>query len=140
MTRSVRRARGTAERRTFARFAAVGAIGFVIDAGVTVLLIWSGMAGPLAARVCAFMLAVAATFVLHRVWTFRRRTRPQSRLARFLAAQAAGVAVNYLVYAALIGQLPTNPATAAASVAAGSGAALGLNYLLARLWVFSSRR
>ncbi|TRO96006.1 GtrA family protein [Glycocaulis profundi] len=140
MTRSVKRARGAAERRTFARFAAVGALGFAIDAGTTALLIWSDLAGPLGARACAFVLAVAATFVLHRVWTFRRRTRPQSRFARFLAAQAAGIALNYLVYAAMIGQLPTNPATAAVSVAAGSGAALGLNYLLARLWVFSTRR
>jgi putative flippase GtrA len=40
----------------------------------------------------------------------------------------------------MIGQLPTNPATAGVSVAVGSGAALGLNYLLARLWVFSTRR
>jgi putative flippase GtrA len=112
-----------------ARFAAVGGLGFALDAGTTEILVAAG-AGKLPARVAALAIAVLATFVLNRTITWQSNRAGSAMAAeggRYAAVALAGAGVNWLVYAALVVALPDlRPALA---VAAGSAAAMSFSYL-----------
>lgn len=57
-------------QRELSRFAVVGSLGFVVDAGVVYLLV-PRLMGPLPAQGIAFFLALTATWLLNRTFTFR---------------------------------------------------------------------
>lgn len=127
------------EASGLARFCAVGALGFVIDAG---LLIWfTAVWGldPLLARVFSILLALTMTWAMHRNWTFGSSASPRlAEWGRFAAANIAGGVLNYAVYAAVLIALPA--ATPLMALAAGSAVALAVNYLASRLWAFRPAR
>ncbi len=54
----------------FGAFAVVGAVGFLVDAGVLTALVNGLGANPYAARAVSFPAAVTATWWLNRRWTF----------------------------------------------------------------------
>jgi putative flippase GtrA len=125
--------------RQLALFIAVGTIGFVIDAGLTELLVSRGV-GPYLARVGALAVAVAVTFALNRRFTFPSRATGRARIGeftRYIAANAVALAVNYGVYSlalALIAGL--RPALA---VAAGSLTAMVVSFAGYDRFVFRGR-
>lgn len=112
-----------------ARFAAVGGLGFLVDAGLTEALVAAG-AGPLPARVLSIAVAISTTYALNRSVTFRSAARGRAAVAeggRYAAVALAASAVNWLVFAAVMTLAPaTRPALA---VAAASGVAMGVSYL-----------
>ncbi len=124
-----------AEASGFVRFCGVGAVGFLIDAG---LLLWfTGQLGlnPFIARALSICLAVTMTWAMHRHWTFG--TAGEKRLAewvRFAAVNGAGGAFNFLVYSVVLVARPET--TPFAALVVGSAAALCVNYLGARLWAY----
>lgn len=86
----------------FFRFLVVGTAGFLIDATVTHLLIRPGLSAYLA-RVPAIALAMIATWLLNRHFTFRSRQAPTGReFRRYLAVAIGTAGLNYLAYALLI--------------------------------------
>lgn len=132
------------ERDRVFRFACVGTLGFLIDAGLVFAIVESGLTGALPARVISFAAAVIATFALNRAWTFGPESRAAGQFARYLAAQSLGVAINYLVFTGVVLALTpagrtADGAIAVLGVAAGSATAMAVNYALARLWVFARR-
>jgi putative flippase GtrA len=122
----------------FTRFCVVGAVGFVVDAGLLVLLLETTALGPYLARVLSFLVAALVTWRLHRVYTFARAARDhQGRQGGlFVAVNAAGAGVNYGVYAALIAGSALFARHPVAAVAAGSAVALVVNFLANRHLVF----
>ena len=56
--------------KKFIRFVIVGATGFLVDAGTLWLLLTFSPLGPLSARVIAIALAMTATWLLNRTFTF----------------------------------------------------------------------
>lgn len=128
----------------FLRFAFVGALGFLVDLAVLALALEALGLGPWAGRALSFAVTVTFTWAMNRHLTFGARKAAglggmAREWARFVAANAIGLAVNYGVYAALIAW-----ATAPFSspyVAAGCGALAGLvfNYAAASRLVFTSR-
>jgi putative flippase GtrA len=121
------------------RFAAVGTLGFVVDAGVLYALLHGAGAGPWLGRAGSFLAAASATWALNRRFTFadappaaKRRQWPL-----YVAFMTLGGAVNYGVYALAVTLGPAHPLTPLAGVAAGSLAGLAVNFTTSRLFVFS---
>ncbi len=117
------------------RFCAIGALGFAIDAALLQALIDLLALPALAARLVSILVAVTATWALHRHYTFR--SSDPDRLAewgRFAAVNAMGAALNFAVFGAVLGLAPATPPLAA--LAAGSVVALAANYLGSRLFAF----
>lgn len=127
----------------FVRFAFVGALGF----GVDLAMLWLGIEvlrlDVYTARIVSFAVTVTFTWALNRHLTFGDRRARDARgmareWARFVVANATGLAVNYAVYAALVtygsGWL------AVPYVAAGCGSAAGLivNYVASSRLVFGA--
>lgn len=124
-----------AEAAGFARFCGVGALGFLIDAGLLLWFTHSLELNPYLARVFSIVLALSMTWALHRQWTFASQSTDRfAEWSRFAAVNGAGGALNYLVYSAILLALPG--ATPLLALAAGSGIALFANYLGSRLWAF----
>ena len=131
----------TATGQQFLRFAAVGGVGFVVDAVALYLLVETGGA-PLLMRLCSFALAVTVTWALNRVWTFAQggQRRVRTEYAAYLSVQTVGVAINYAVYALVLSLLTPSPAHAVLALACGSVVALGGNFIGARSFVYRDAR
>ena len=121
---------------SFLRFGLVGAIGFAVDAGVLQLLLLAGW-DPLSARAVAIPVAVFATWLLNRSFTFpgAQQGPALASLVRYAGVSATGAAVNFAVYTALvIVSLPPLAALAVASIVA-----MAVNYLGSKHYAFATR-
>ena len=82
----------------FSRFLLVGGSGFLIDAGLTYLLVLLTIE-PWLARIPAIVLAMVYTWMANRYFTYEVKTAPISREVVRYALVAGGMAmVNYLIY------------------------------------------
>jgi putative flippase GtrA len=123
-------------------FVAIGAFGFVVDAGVTYLLARKFGFDPLFARPPAFALATVLNFVLNRALTFANsKSSLLPAFVRYVMVCAAGLVVNYSVYAlcivmAPLAGLPTSPRMLPLFVACGSGVAMFVTFFGFRFFAF----
>jgi putative flippase GtrA len=86
----------------FFRFILVGGLGFVIDVGLTYLLIQFNVA-PWMARAPAIMLAMIFTWLANRHFTYGVKTSRSSREAIRYATVAMGMAlINYVIFFVLL--------------------------------------
>jgi len=128
-------------RRQVPAFAAVGAFGFVVDAGLTYLLVRAGL-DPLVARLPAFAVATVINFALNRTLTFAATRTPLIRaFVRYCMVCGAGLAVNWSAYAlALAGAnwlgLPTPDYTLPVFIAFGTGVATFVTFFGFKLFAF----
>lgn len=124
------------------RFAVVGVLGFLVDAGVLTLLVGPAGIDPYLARVPSFLAAATATWLCNRYWTFadRRGRERLAELRRWLLAMAGGGLVNYGVYAALLATVPAVQAWPVLGVAAGSLAGMLVNFATSSRWIFPAGR
>ncbi len=91
-------------RRQVPTFAAVGAFGYVVDAGLTYALVRGGHLDPLIARLPAFAIATVFNFLLNRRLTFSASRRPIGEaFVRYVMVCAVGLAVNWTAYAIALG-------------------------------------
>jgi putative flippase GtrA len=125
-------------------FAAIGLIGYFIDAGITFAAAKYLGLSPELARPPGFLVATVANFTLNRSITFRHARTPLFRaFLRYCGVAAVGLAVNYAVYSACVWFAPhagiiVTPAILPLFVAAGSGAAMVLTFLGFRFFAFRS--
>lgn len=127
--------------RQFILFCISGGIAFLIDAGLTHLLIHGVGIEPFRARIPAIAVAVLFTWLFNRYLSFRHR-RSRKRLAefgRYLLGNAFGLCANYGAYALVIATLAVSREWPVIAVAAGSIAGLLVNYASARHFVFRER-
>jgi putative flippase GtrA len=102
-------------RKTFVRFALVGAGGYAVDAAVLAAgTRWLGL-NPYSGRVLSIFVAMTFTWAGNRYLTFaQRRAYGVGGMAhewmRFVSANAVGALFNYALYAALVhsGPQPLN--------------------------------
>mgnify|MGYP001799563638 FL=1 len=120
----------------FGRFAFVGTIGFVVDMGVTLLLIAFGT-HPLLARIVAIALAMLTTWRLNRAITFgASQTSQVSEGLRYFVVAISVAVMNYAISAALLLNIPTiSPALA---VMISVGFATGLSFFGYRQFAFKT--
>ena len=89
------------------RFSIAGGIGFLIDAGMLMLLLHLTPLGPLGARAIAIATAMLATWLLNRSFTFdRSRHSLAVEGFRYGSVGLTSALVNYALYAALLGAIP----------------------------------
>jgi putative flippase GtrA len=121
----------------FVRFAAIGALGFVVDVAVLYGALALG-AGWIVGRALSFLAAASFTWAVNRRYTFAATASRWREWGRYLASMAAGMLVNFLVYALVLWLLPAAWWTPGLAVACGSAAGLGVNFVSAKLFVFKS--
>jgi len=128
----------------FLRYLIVGGIGFVIDAGGMELFIRLGVQ-VYEARLLSMALAIASTYLMHRLFTFSDSAKPKNSLqqfAVFFLCQSVAAAANYGVFCALLVLQPQPVFFIGRMVALCSGVAVGLamNFVLLRRFVFPIER
>jgi putative flippase GtrA len=123
-------------------FAAIGVVGYLIDATITYVGAKYGGLSPELARPPGFVVATIVNFLLNRAITFRHSRAPLARaFVRYVAVASAGLAVNYAVYSACVLLAPrfgfdVTPAILPLFVAAGVGAAMVLTFVGFRSFAF----
>ena len=126
------------ERRNWeqlAKFGAVGAIGYLVNLGVYVLLRRAGV-HYIPAAIGSFAVAVSNNYAWNRVWTFRRqRGHMAYQGLRFLIVSLVTLGGNVLILYGLVhAGLGKLPAQALAIVLV-----MPLNFLGNKLWSFGRR-
>jgi putative flippase GtrA len=88
------------EIERFLRFAVVGGIGFVVDAGLLALLIYGAGLDPFTARLISISIAAFTTWRLNRVVTFGASPTSQvTEGARYMTVAGLAAGLNYAIYA-----------------------------------------
>lgn len=122
----------------FAKFGAVGVVGFLVDVAVLWVCVRLAGTNPYAGRGVSYLFAATTTWALNRSFTFRgAASEPLVRQwAKFLVTNAVGGLVNYGVYAALVTYVGLFAHYPEAAVAAGSLAGMLLNFSASKALVF----
>lgn len=131
--------------RQITGFAGAGVLGFLVDAGLTLLFSQAGLLSPVWARIPATAAAVAVTFLINRHVTFRSRDPDVRReFVRYVGVSLGGALVNYLCFALIVTWAAASKAVglpAAAivllAVTLGSAAAAAFNFLGSRHFAFA---
>jgi putative flippase GtrA len=122
------------ERRldpAFVRFGLVGVAGFTVDASVLHAMVDFVGLNYFTGRLASFSVAVAATWVLNRSFTFRHKGHhgPLRQAMLYAAVQGAGGAANIAAYSAAIAMAPALSHMLLVPLAIGSGVGLCLTFL-----------
>ena len=123
-------------------FAAIGIVGYFVDAGITYMCAKYLGLSPELARPPGFILATIVNYVLNRTITFRHSRAPLFRaFLRYCGVASVGLAVNYAVYSACIVLAPrigiaVTPAILPLFVAAGSAVAMFVTFVGFRFFAF----
>ena len=127
----------------FARFCCVGGLGFLVDFSVLKTVVHLGL-NPYGGKWVSFSVAVVATWLVNRAWTFRehaqaRQRSPLAEFAGYLAVQSVGFAANFTVFALIVAGVPALSGRLLPPTIAGTAAGLVINYLGAKHLVFRRR-
>lgn len=120
--------------RQVPRFLQVGAIGFLIDAGVLGVLVYGLGLPPVPARGVSFAATIVVTFVLNARYTFSASIRASNK-GRYVAIQLVGAGINFVSYTLLVGLGPMRDWPIAALVV-GSALSSAHNFYMMRRFVF----
>jgi putative flippase GtrA len=125
----------------FLKFAAVGALGMVIDL-TTLTIAVEVFHVPLELAVgIGFTIAVFSNFMWNRFWTFpESRSRPLGRqLVQFTAVNIVGLGINEIVVLGLhpvFSLVLPDPAAYLAAKIVAIGIVLFWNYFVNRIWTY----
>jgi putative flippase GtrA len=127
-------------RHQLVRFCIVGAVAFVVDAGVVQALVgWQG-ANPYLARVASYLCAATTAWWLNRHYTFGAGDDPMHHeWARYMVVNVSGGAVNYAAYAVLVMAFEIVRSQPWLGVAVGSVAGMVVNFGFNKWLVFRKR-
>ena len=122
----------------FLRFGMVGAAGFVVDYSTLRLVVAFSGLNAFEARMISFPVAVAATWLLNRAFTFRHPTvhGPLRQAATYVAVQCVGGCANIMVYSAVLILVPGLKHMLAIPLALGSIAGMFLNFFGSKHFAF----
>lgn len=125
-------------------FAAVGGVGFAIDAGVLTVMMQLLGFNLYVSRLTSFSCASLATWLLNRSLTFRTATRgveaSGSEYFRYVTVQIVGAMINLLVFVLLVQLRPTLSELPVVPLAVGAVFGLLFNFAATRFWVYPDRR
>ena len=123
-------------------FVLVGAIGFLIDAGILTALMTSADFGHYSARAISFTIAVTATWYINRRWVFARGAVEMTgrEYTSYLLVQVVGAVINLSVFVAVIEFVPELARIPVIPLAVGATVALLFNFTASSRLVFSESR
>ena len=121
-------------------FVVVGAIGFLIDAGVLTALMTGFEFDHYRARAISFAIAVTATWYMNRRWVFERNAVPVSgrEYSSYFVVQVVGAVINLSVFVAAIEFAPELAVWPVIPLAIGAAAALLFNFSMSSRYVFAT--
>lgn len=128
--------------RALLSFAAIGGIGFAIEAvlvtGLTLYAAWS----PWQARIPSFSTAVLVTWALNRRHTFAQRGLQRNSVEALLYAliQGGGAAINLAIYGACLAIAPYMSAAPVIPLAIGAVGGFAFNFLMSSKLLYSRLR
>jgi putative flippase GtrA len=128
--------------RRFPGFILVGAIGFLIDAGILTVMMKILGFGHYGARAISFTIAVTATWYMNRRWVFDRHAARMSRreYTSYASVQVIGALINLSVFAVVIEFVPGLTTMPVIPLAVGAAVALVFNFGASSRFVFSDRK
>ncbi|MFZ3142339.1 GtrA family protein [Polaromonas sp.] len=123
---------------SFLRFGLVGTVGFLVDGGLLQALVSLAGWGVIHARIVSFPVAVIATWLLNRNFTFDQASNSNAgrSFARYMAISLGGASVNFVIYTALVLSVASMAARPIVPLAIASIAALAFNYLGSKHFAF----
>lgn len=123
-------------------FALVGAIGFLIDAGILTVLMTGFGFDHYSARAISFTVAVTATWYMNRRWVFERNAVRMSgrEYTSYLLVQIIGAVINLSIFILVIEFVPELARIPVIPLAIGAAAALLFNFSASSQFVFSEPR
>ena len=83
------------------RFLLVGALAFLVDAGVLWFLVYQVGWPPVLSRVISFAATMLISFPLNAAYTFSVSVRDSSK-TRYIVIQCIGAGLNFVVYTGLV--------------------------------------
>lgn len=124
------------------RFAAIGAIGFVVDGGILTLLHSAWDIDLVRARLVSFSVAVTVTWLLNRRHTFAatRDDRAGREWGRYAVVNGVGALLNLGLFLWLIHAFPTLARWPIVPLAIAASVALVFNFLGSRRIAFRQGR
>jgi putative flippase GtrA len=128
--------------RALLSFAAIGGVGFAIEAilltSLTQLAAWT----PWQARVPSFLCAVLVTWALNRQHTFANRglQRRSLEALSYTAIQLAGAAINLAIFGACLAVAPRLYAAPVIPLAIGAVGGFAFNFLASSKLLYSRFR
>lgn len=127
--------------RQFGLFSAIGVVGFLVDSAVLYTALILVDMSPYVARLVSYFVAATTTWGLNRNFTFRHSpsANQHREWAMFLAVNAIGGSVNYLVYSTVIYTYSGRGLFPLIGVASGSLAGLLFNFSLSKILVFRTK-
>lgn len=120
----------------FVTYAAMGAVGTLVQYAVLVGVVDLGVAGPVAGSVGGAVLGAIVNYLLNRRITFKSNARHASALPKFALTAGAGILVNALVMACLTGSAGVHYLLAQLIA---TGVVLILTYSVNSVWTFKAR-
>ena len=113
------------------RFGVVGCVGFAVDATILQILAHRLGVNAILAQVPAFGVAVIATWLLNRTWTFNAARHPGrlKQAALYLGVQCVGAATNFVIYTAVLLLFPALNNWLVIPLAIGAVVAMCLTFL-----------
>ena len=114
----------------FLRFAMVGVAGFLVDYGVLHSLVAFAGLNPIGARFISFPVAVVATWLLNRSFTFRGPSAhsPVRQAVYYVLVQVGGGVANIALYSAMLVLVPALKHYLPIALAFGSAAGLCVTF------------
>lgn len=121
--------------RHWGGFILSGGTAFVVDAAITLTLVYLVGLDRFSARLFAILVAMVVAWLMHRRITFAVAAPPSLKeFLRFATVAWTANALNYLIYIGILLVRPTTPTLAAVVIATGTAAIF--SYLGFRLGVF----
>lgn len=119
-------------------FALAGSMGFAVDAGTLTALLHFTPIGPYIARIISIAIAMAATWLINRTFTFGKSKRNlASEGARYGFVGVLSALVNYAVYSGCLLAVPGLWPVLATAI--GSGVAMLVSYFGYSRFVFGHK-
>ena len=120
-------------------FVVVGAIGFLIDAGILTLLMTAFELDHYSARAISFTVAVTFTWYMNRRWVFEKSTASMSgrEYSSYIVVQVIGALINLSIFVAVIEIVPSLTNIPVIPLAVGAIAGLLFNFSASSRFVFS---
>ncbi len=122
----------------FIRFGFVGGTGFIVDWIGLSLLVRFAHWTPYNARYLSFTVAVAATWLLNRTWTFKRASSKPTlkEVGSYVAVQLTGGVANIGAYALALHFAPGLKTLLVVPLIIGSAIGLCLTFAGSKYWAF----
>lgn len=123
----------------FGLFLIIGAIGFVVDAGILLFLHEVREVGVYLSRCISFPVAMTVTWILNRLFTFAdTKTAGRGReWGRYAAVNGAGALLNLAIFFLLVSNVTALQEAVLIPLAIAASVALIFNFLGSRHFVYT---